>query len=310
MKIDTAPLAKFGSLVSGGGLSAVFDGVATTSGYATAGSGFAGVSLDTPRRVACVKFSSKADGFDGSGLCSTITAQLYGKAGAAPSSATDGQLIGAMTFTDQNVARSISLESTDKESLFEHVWLRMTTGVWVEVAELEFYEAPEPAPELPLGPGSHVFLTSCNQNVPLTNPEHEVAQFRTRLFLAESRAVLIDFHANVIHTGDGADAGIAVGFSFRIGLRSAANKSDLVALPFIRIPNAVDGGNVSERNPHHYGHASICTAPPAPHRLGPGYHEISVFGDGHTDGSTTQGILKVLAEGGIGLNCLRVVVLP
>lgn len=304
--IDASSLSKFGNLTSGGGIDAAFDGIPTTSGYRQAATGFIGITLDTPRRIDCVQASSKANGFDASGLNTTITIQLYAKDGLPPVGSTDGKIIGSIAFTDQNVIQTITLESTDKETVFDHVWLRVTTGVWVEVAELVLYEAPEPAEVLPLGPGSHVMLAACDENVPLVRPQFEISQFRIMFLLAEPRCVLIDFHGDVIHTGEGADADIAVGFSFRAALRSAETKAELLALPFTRIRNAQGGGNVSERNPQHYGNKSICTAV----KLGAGYHEISILGDGHTDGSSTQGILKVLAEGGIGLNCLRVVVLP
>lgn len=304
--IDLESLVKFGNLSSGGGVAAVFDGVPSTSGYAMSASGYAGTTLGVPRRIDRVSFSSKNSGFDGSGSTTQVTAQLYAKTGAAPTTATDGKLIGTSTFTDQNITRTLTLDSTDKDTLFDHVWLRLTTGVWVEIAELSFYEAPEPQEELPLTPGYHVLLASCDENVPLTTPEHEVQQFRTRIYLAEQRTVLVDFHGDVIHTGEGSDASIAVGFSFRVGLRSAESKAGLSSLPFARVRNAVGGGNVSERNPQHYGNKSICTAL----TLEAGWHDITILGDGHTDGSSTQGILKVLAEGGIGLNCLRLVVLP
>lgn len=149
-----------------------------------------------------------------------------------------------------------------------------------------------------------MFLSSCNQNVTLTQGGAEISQFRIPLLLSEPRTVLLDFHGDVVHIGSGAAAGYAVGFSFRLCYRSAATLEGLSG-PFTGVVNAVGGGNVSERNPQHYGNKSICSAITLP----AGAHEISVIGSGHTDATSAQ-LLQVLAEGGKGLNCLRVVVLP
>lgn len=309
MQIDISHASKFGNLVGGGGLGAAFDGNVNTIAYAESSVGYVGVSLPSAKRIERLEVVSAANGFDASGLTTGITLQLYGKKGAAPVSSTDGVVIGVASFTDQNVQRTVALQSNDKATLFDHVWLRLSTGVWSVVADFRLFEAPEPAPipePEPLPSGPHVFIKSCDQNVGLVSTGIEISQFRTRFYLAEPRKVLLDFHADVIHVGNGSDAAVAVGFSFWLAKRSGGTLQALDSAAFVSIRNAVGGGNVSERNPQHYGNKSICSAI----ELDAGYHEFSVIGNGHTDGSSTQGLLQVLAEGGMGLNCLRVVVLP
>src|SRR5690606_33165937 len=55
-----------------------------------------------------------------------------------------------------------------------------------------------------------------------------------------------------------------------------------------------------------FGNKAITTAINLP----AGYHEVSVRGTGHTDGSSTSGLLRMLVENGQGLNALRVIVEP
>jgi len=309
MQIYTDGAAKFGNLTLGGGLAAAFDSNGGTIAYAKSTAGFVGVSLPEPKRIDRVDVVSATNGFDASGMTTSITLQLYGKKGTAPATATDGVVIGVASFTDQNVQRTVTLQSNDKVTLFDHVWLRLSTGVWSVVADLRLFEAaePEPIPEPePLAPGSHVFRRSCNDLVPLVSAGSEVYQFRTAFYLSEPRNVLLDFHAAVIHTGQAADASVPVGYSFWICRRSAPTLAGLKAAAFLNLPNMFTGDNVANRNPQHYGTLGIVDA----ESLEPGFHEYSIIANGHTDGSTTQGILKISVEAGMGLNCLRVTVLP
>lgn len=308
MQIDLTAAVKIGSLTLGGGLASVFDGDNTTVGYVQATSGYAGVTLSAPKRIDRVEVSSAENGFDASGLETAITLQLYGKIGAAPSSATDGVLLGSAAFTDQNMRRTVTVGSSDKSTEFNHIWVRVVTGVWSILAELRVFEAgevePLPEPE-PLPPGMHMLLKSCDDAVALTHCGAELPQFRIQLLLAEPRKVAIDFSACTTHTGLGADFNVAVGYSFRICHRSAKNAAALVSAPFIEHPNAADGGNILNRT-QHYGNAAIVDGMELP----AGLSEISVIGSGHTDGSSTPGLIKMLVEGGKGLNRLRILVLP
>lgn len=309
MRIDTSTSPKFGNLTLGGGTLAAFDNNVASTAYGETRDGFIGTSLQEAKRISSVEVVSASNGFDASGLTTNITIHLYGKVGSAPTTNVDGVLIGAVSTTDQNVQRVVTLQSNDTITLFDHIWVRLLTGVWSVVAELRLFEAPEPKPDEPLLPlvaGSHVFRKSCNSLIPLVSSGSEVQQFRTTFCLDEPRNILLDFHAAVIHTGVGADAGVAVGYSFWICRRSAKTLTALKAAPFINLPNMFTGDNVSERNPQHYGTLSICDA----EVLDAGYHEYSITTNGHTDGSATQGILKLSVEAGMGLNCLRVVVLP
>lgn len=320
MQIDADGATLFGNMTQGGGLTAVFDSSTSTVAYVEYSVGWAGVSLLTPKRIDTADLTSYVNGFDSSGLTSAITLQLRAKNGAAPTGYSDGVLLGSASFTDQNILRTIAIASSDKVTEYSHVWAVVFSGVWSTLVGVKLYEAPEPEPipePEPLPAGSHVFLRSCNQNIPLSKVGVELYPIRIRVLISEPRHVLLDFHGDVIHVGNGPDAGIAVGWSFWIAMRSAPTLAELGQVPFTTIRNAVGGGNVSERNPQHYGNKTITTAAgehmsnDAPlSKLSAGAHEFTVFGNCHTDGSSTDGLIQVLSEYGRGLNCLRVTVLP
>lgn len=307
MLISPNSLSKFGDMNSGSGSAGMHDGNSATVGYAQSTTGYSGVTLAAPARIQRVELVSADNGFDASGSITSITLQLYGRVGAPPSSGTDGQILCAMAFTDQNVSRVVELVSSDQVTRFDHIWIRMTTGVWSLASELRIFDAEDQSeitdPEV-IGPGMCVLSRSCNDKVPLYNDGFEIPQFRIRIALCEPRRVAVDFHGCVVHTGTGADD-VAVGYSFRICHRNASSVSALASAQFIERPNAADGGNVFNHT-HHYGSVSIPDAIELPE----GFNEISVIGSGHTDGSSTQGLLHMLVEAGKGLNCLRVIVMP
>lgn len=306
MLIDTTHLSKFGNMTSGGGLSAVFDGNTASTGYAQLPVGYAGVILPAATRIARMEIESPSNGFDASGATTGILIQVYGKNGAQPYGPSDGILLASTQLTDQNIVRTISIPSTDTFTPYQFVWARVQTGVWSVASEIRFFEDTSPMPEMePVGSGCELFLKSCDQSVPLQYMSAEIPQFKIRFCLAEPRTALIDFHADVEHVGESDEVNFVSGYSFRICRRQTASLLELNASPLITIDNAVGGGNVSEKNPQHYGNKSITTGV----KLDAGYHEITVLGSGHTYLTSTN-LLRVLAENGKGLNCLRVTVLP
>lgn len=300
--VNGMPLPKFGNMTGGAGLSALFDSSSSAQAYSETTSGFAGVELTSARQVLSIEIVSGDNGFDGSGTANTATISLYGKNGSAPTSATDGTLLNTTTKTDTNTKQTVTLNGNSLVN-YKFIWVRIQTAVWAAATSLNIFTSK--SIETP-GEGNSVYLSSCDQLVPLVSAGVEISQFRIPLHLKRSRVILLDFHSDVIHTGVGGDAGVAVGFSFYLNYRSGSTPEQMAQASFTNIRNAVGGGNVSEYSPQHYGNKSITSAIMLP----AGYHEFSVIGNGHTDGSSTQGILKILAEGGMGLNSLRATVLP
>lgn len=140
--IDTSSLVKIGDMTSGGGLAgAISHTDGGTTGYKPATIAWAGVTLSAPAPIQNVEVTSATNGFDASGLTTTITLQLYGKQGTAPANGTNGTLLGSITFTDVNATTTKTINSNDTTTEWDHVWVRGTTGVWVVTDSMKFYEA-------------------------------------------------------------------------------------------------------------------------------------------------------------------------
>lgn len=304
MKVDTTSGVRFGNLTKGGGLPALFDGEDSTVAYSETQVGYFGTSLPGAKRIDRVELSSATNGFDASGHTTNINIKLYARNGSPPAHAVDGVLLGSVNVVDENQIRVVCVESSDKKNLYEYVWVRIATGVWTIASEIEIFEADEPPPPTAIPLSSYVLSSSCNVNVPLSYGGGEIPQFRVRMLVEQERTVLLDFHGDVVHTGGSYSSSHPFGFSFRLCKRSADSEQELEMAPFQWIDNAVGGGNVLSLS-HHYGNKTICSYT----KVSPGWHEFSVIGSGHSYLSSESAI-QILAEGGKGLNCLRVTVLP
>lgn len=135
-EIDRTLGTNIGNMTSGGGLAAAFDGTQNQAGGAsarTAGSvtssyvGKTGAAASIISK--CTAHGSNNVSYNDSGAVS-ITLELYGKTGSAPASATDGTMLGSITFTqsatDESAGRDIT--SSDTATLWDHWWLRVTCG--------------------------------------------------------------------------------------------------------------------------------------------------------------------------------------
>lgn len=146
--IDRTLGTNIGNMTLNGGLAAAFDGttnqtaasVARTSGTST---GYVGKTLATPAPVErAVVHGSNSNGYAFT-VNSATTVTLYGKQGAAPSSGTDGQVLGTISFTDtSNESTGRTITSTDAETVWDHVWVYVdcpTEPTAVYVGELVLY---------------------------------------------------------------------------------------------------------------------------------------------------------------------------
>lgn len=86
---------------------------------------YAGVTFTTASKVSNVSIQGTSDSGYHSQNDTTITATLYAKTGSAPSSSTDGTVIGSLVFgymADETTPRYIT--SGDPDSEWNHVWVR------------------------------------------------------------------------------------------------------------------------------------------------------------------------------------------
>lgn len=136
-----------GSLTASGGLAAAFDGTnhntSSTSAARSGTDGYVGKTLAAASKIDHAVAYSSTVGFV-SAADPEITLELYGKTGAAPANATDGTLLATSSFTDTAGNIVTELTSTDKATVFDHVWLRVSSAgsVTWRVGELELWAAP------------------------------------------------------------------------------------------------------------------------------------------------------------------------
>ena len=152
--INDSGLTRIGSLTS----SALYDGISATpygSNYASAGNtnvAWFGNDLGTGKKISkAVVYGTSNLGFSRATYCSTFcfcfsggsfTFYLYGK-NSAPASATDGTLLGTLSFTDAHGADESGgreIASTDTTNTYRYVWVYC---VWTNYTSLGSNCTPE-----------------------------------------------------------------------------------------------------------------------------------------------------------------------
>jgi hypothetical protein len=151
-EIDREAGTDIGNMTQGGGLAAAFDGETSESPNQCSRQdtpGWVGKTLAAPTRIARARiYSSNNSGYcedDGAGQ-PNITLQLYAKQGAAPSSSTDGTLLGSTgSFGDSNTSlMTRDIISNDIATEYDHVWVRVSkssgAGERMLIGELQLWE--------------------------------------------------------------------------------------------------------------------------------------------------------------------------
>jgi hypothetical protein len=295
MKIDLTSLTSFGNMTGGYGLSAITDDNQNTNCYYQGTVGYAGVVLSTPTKIDSVEIDSQANGFDASGSSTQITLSVYARTSGTPSNSTDGTLIGTLsTFMDVESFNIKIINSTDIDTEFSCVWVRIQTGVWACSTGIRIYSSEEQPPvEIPLITGKAMIAKSDNQMDLLQWNFTEINNFKTRFQLENNSIALIMFHVDVVHRGEYTGYYGALSIGFRVGYRYSETEIGLdtasITWPF----NAVAGCNIDERDPAHYGQVNIFDALELP----AGFYEFTVSGNSASTGSNLNGLAAVLAEG-------------
>lgn len=145
--IDRTTGTNIGNMTNNGGLAAVFDGVTSQSGPNSAqnfsgGSGYAGKTVAAPTAVDFVNVYGGSNQGYVAGANPSVTINLRGKNGAAPSGPTDGDLLGTTgSFTDTNTTNMKVIDSADKNTVYDHVFVEISqaTNDAPCLAELEIY---------------------------------------------------------------------------------------------------------------------------------------------------------------------------
>ncbi len=146
-QVPQAAGTAIGDLTSGVGLSAAFDGTtgqtAANSAQNTGTDRYVGKDwgVGVTRNVGGFKlWGSSSDGIIGSADPS-VTCQLYGS-NTAPTSSTDGTLLGSASATDANGVLISNLSATAGNYRYHWVRVSAASGAAVYVAELQLFENP------------------------------------------------------------------------------------------------------------------------------------------------------------------------
>lgn len=145
--IDRTTGTAIGNMNTSGGLAAAFDGNTNQARTACAEiqdatEGYIGKTFAVPTALESVTvYGSNNTGYIRNSNPS-VTINLYGKTGAAPGSATDGTLLGTLTFTDTSneSGNPRQVNSSNTTTYWDHGWVRIindTAGIdEVSCAEL------------------------------------------------------------------------------------------------------------------------------------------------------------------------------
>lgn len=100
---------------------------------------YVGITFSSARPISRVITYGSSDSSYIFGTNPTVTIDLYGKAGTAPSSSTDGTLLGTTSFTDTATGQTINSSNTTTN--YDHCWIRVSTASAdsMTVAELTIY---------------------------------------------------------------------------------------------------------------------------------------------------------------------------
>lgn len=147
--VSQATGTAIGDMINGGGLAAAFDSTTNQAGASCArkstSTTAAYIGKTYSPTKACTKveiYGSNDFGYQHTGTPS-ITINLRGKAGAAPSSETDGTLLGTISFTEtDNESSARTITSSDSWTKYDHIFVEIPTIPTNDhfVAELVIYE--------------------------------------------------------------------------------------------------------------------------------------------------------------------------
>lgn len=147
--IDRTAGTNIGDMTANGGLAEAFNGTTSTALASCAvkqstTSSYIGQTLASSKVFGqAIIYGSNNDGMKGLSNPS-MTVNIRGKSGAAPSSRTDGTIVGTITFTDTaNESAGRTITSTDLSTQWDHIFAEIISASGSgahAVAELVLYE--------------------------------------------------------------------------------------------------------------------------------------------------------------------------
>jgi hypothetical protein len=199
---------RIGDFTGNGGLAGIFDGITnqdnTGCGYKNLATfGHAGKTFAPGKRIAqAVVWGSNNIGYVVT-INPTVTLVLRGKIGAAPTSRTDGTLLGSVVFTDSENESGLprTILSNDTTTAWDHVWIDFShNGVASNCffAEIQFTELTGVARDEPLTIGGSVANASATDRVTVRYDDGTGANADTRTTFVNRTGATRDLAVEVV----------------------------------------------------------------------------------------------------------------
>lgn len=148
--LNLTGLSYFGDMTANGTLTAAFDNSTSQSSAAAAAKttastfAYAGATLASPKRFWSFDTYGASNGGYNNTSNVNVTVEVWAKQGSAPANDTDGTMLGTTgSIADTATSNQQTIVSSDNETLWDHVWCRITCGssVAFRLAELVVYES-------------------------------------------------------------------------------------------------------------------------------------------------------------------------
>jgi hypothetical protein len=299
-EIDNSAFPRLGNMTYGSGLAGIFDGVPGTTGYREASTAWAGLDMTAdPQSIGSIEVVSATNGFDASGLTTSITLTVTGVDTSGTTVA-----LGSQSFTDVN-ATTTRVFNLPTQGPFREIRVSWQTGVWSVGAEVRIFEpaGPPPTPVLSTK-DTAVYLKNVATSVPLPWTGVILPEFTTEFAIEAGSVAEVTFYADTAHVGNTFSPAYlgAIGVGFVLHYRCDDTYPGVLGKVWSTMPApSTVGFNIDERNPAHYGNAAIVTAFEATET---GFCQVGVLGTAHTDGDSRDGLATTNGP----YNGLRVVV--
>jgi hypothetical protein len=291
-QIDLSAFPKYGSMIFGGGLSAIFDPSLST-GYAEGPIGFVGVDMrSNPQSIDKIVLRSASNGWDASGdQGGAVRFRLYVKQGPPPTTPFEGELIGRSgPIRDVNGHLEHSVYGEDWFTKWDQAWIVLETPVWTVLSGFEAF-----APVVPqIGAERRILRRRSDSSQPISKSGSLIPGMRFLFELTQPAAVIPLIKIEIEHQFWATGMSYVLSCGCYLYHRQGDDLQELASASFSELD--VSGRNLNLET-HYERHE-----PRDAVNLSAGFHEIIPSLNADTYQASSDWYAGVLVEYGRGLN--------
>lgn len=218
-------------------------------------------------------------------------------------------MLGSTAFTDINANTTKTITSNDQNTTFNHVWVRVITGVWAILAAFKPYTIDpvvEYFPPLPIDSGDKYTKTrTIDTALPLPQAETEFSLYRIGGYSPAAAVATLQYQGafvhNMVNGYTGVIGGVSVVPHYRVGNTWEEAKTATKQL----LNKGIVGGNIRDHTDHYINISSAVKMPIVAGK----YYMFGIDLLAQTPvPQTGDGQASILVEGGNGLNEFRVTI--